>query len=365
MSDFPLVPSYPSIELEYEEDSCFTAGYGLSSATSYIVDGHLYSVAIPIVDSETCRTHNKQLESFYATVEYEKLICAGQVGIADTCTGDSGGPLICLSKDGDEIIVGLTSFGPSPCGSGYGLYTKVSDHSQWIESVIKNKENLKEACCPEVILGSNIEELNGVYQQTENIDFYNLTTGDAFAQKAEFNGSVYWFFFNTENRSTSTARIRTNDSFKNFDETCLLQTGDAVKNGAAFDYQIGGITDEWITDDGTISITCSEKDEMSTIVQTTTTIPKTSNTTEKPTTSNPTTNQILTKSTQKSTVVPESNQSIESTSTATGPLTTTPSTVLPTELTTTQTISSTESTTESSAYFYPCVLFLIVLALSL
>lgn len=157
MSDFPLVPSYPSIELEYEEDSCFTAGYGLSSATSYIVDGHLYSVAIPIVDSETCRTHNTQLESFYATVEYEKLICAGQVGIADTCTGDSGGPLICLSKDGDEIIVGLTSFGPSPCGSGYGLYTKVSDHSQWIESVIKNKENLKEACCPEVILGSNIE----------------------------------------------------------------------------------------------------------------------------------------------------------------------------------------------------------------
>jgi secreted trypsin-like serine protease len=156
-SDFPLLPSYPRIELEYDEDSCFAAGYGLSSANPFIVDGHLYSVGMPIIDSDTCRTHNTKLENFYATVEYEKLICAGEVGVADSCTGDSGGPLICLNKDGEEIIAGLTSFGPSPCGTGYGVYTKVSDHSRWIDSMTNNEENVNASCCTEVVLESNIE----------------------------------------------------------------------------------------------------------------------------------------------------------------------------------------------------------------
>ena len=199
------------------------------------------------------------------------------------------------------------------------------------------------------------QELNGVYQQTENNEFYNRTTGNAFAQKAEFGGSVYWFFFNTDNRSTSTARIRTNDSFKNSNEICLLQQGEAVENGAAFDYQIGAITEEWITGDGTVSLTCS--DQMSTTEQTTII------------TSNPsTTVQISTKSTQKTKEVPQTSQSIESTSTITGPLTTTPSTESPSTSTGPLTTTPSESTTTqaiSSAYFYPCVFFLIVLAVSL
>lgn len=50
--------------------------------------------------------------------------------------GDSGGPLVVKSRsDGRWHLVGLTSFGPNPCGEG-GVYTRLSGFANWIISTM-------------------------------------------------------------------------------------------------------------------------------------------------------------------------------------------------------------------------------------
>nr|XP_023023062.1 complement C1r subcomponent-like [Leptinotarsa decemlineata] len=68
------------------------------------------------------------------------MLCAGDIrGGSDTCTGDSGGPLL-ITKNGNQCkfyIVGITSFGIS-CGvvNTSGIYTRVSEYISWIEQNI-------------------------------------------------------------------------------------------------------------------------------------------------------------------------------------------------------------------------------------
>ena len=59
----------------------------------------------------------------------------------DSCSGDSGGPLIARTKDGAEGVMyleGIVSFGSSSCsGSVPGIYTRVSKYIDWIRENIK------------------------------------------------------------------------------------------------------------------------------------------------------------------------------------------------------------------------------------
>ena len=67
----------------------------------------------------------------------EKMLCAGGRK-ADTCEGDSGGPLTCFkysaSKNRDQVyLCGVVSFGIG-CQSGHpGIYTDVSTYYGWIQ----------------------------------------------------------------------------------------------------------------------------------------------------------------------------------------------------------------------------------------
>ena len=67
------------------------------------------------------------------------MFCAGyREGHIDSCTGDSGGPLLCHNKGRGWTVYGVTSFGEG-CGKkgyGYGIYTKVPNYTKWIEKVI-------------------------------------------------------------------------------------------------------------------------------------------------------------------------------------------------------------------------------------
>ncbi|XP_040174710.1 serine protease persephone-like [Anopheles arabiensis] len=55
--------------------------------------------------------------------------------VADTCPGDSGGPLA-LNVDGRHYLVGITSSGYS-CGSPIpGIYTEVARYLDWVESIV-------------------------------------------------------------------------------------------------------------------------------------------------------------------------------------------------------------------------------------
>ena len=59
-------------------------------------------------------------------------VCAGGDGVRDTCTGDSGGPLM-TTVGGRWTVVGVTSFGVDCARQGFpGVYTRVDNFINWI-----------------------------------------------------------------------------------------------------------------------------------------------------------------------------------------------------------------------------------------
>ncbi|XP_055543530.1 CLIP domain-containing serine protease B4-like [Wyeomyia smithii] len=66
---------------------------------------------------------------------HDTQLCAGGKNGEDTCTGDSGGPLMKRIKS-TYYMFGIVSFGPKNCGNKDfpGIYTNVVKYLDWIES---------------------------------------------------------------------------------------------------------------------------------------------------------------------------------------------------------------------------------------
>ena len=66
------------------------------------------------------------------------FICAGGVEGEDSCQGDSGGPLVVADGVGSFLQIGVTSSGPETCAQAgqYGIYTRVSQYSDWINQTV-------------------------------------------------------------------------------------------------------------------------------------------------------------------------------------------------------------------------------------
>lgn len=68
----------------------------------------------------------------------ETQMCAGGKKGQDTCSGDSGGPLL-KQLTSSNYLYGIVSFGPNKCGTKGvpGVYTSVAKYIDWIESKIE------------------------------------------------------------------------------------------------------------------------------------------------------------------------------------------------------------------------------------
>ncbi|OWZ05585.1 Serine protease trypsin-like protein [Phytophthora megakarya] len=64
------------------------------------------------------------------------MVCAGGVANQSTCNGDSGGPLIVKSAEGEDVLVGVASW-VKECGreGDYSVFSRVSSVRAWIETV--------------------------------------------------------------------------------------------------------------------------------------------------------------------------------------------------------------------------------------
>ncbi|CAL1535735.1 unnamed protein product [Lymnaea stagnalis] len=109
-------------------DFCEVAGWGLTIYGNNTSEATiLQHVELPLVDQQRCQN------SYFTGPETinELKLCAGDYyqGGRDTCSGDSGGPLMCLSK-GRYFLYGVTSFGKY-CGFRYypGVYARVNHPS--------------------------------------------------------------------------------------------------------------------------------------------------------------------------------------------------------------------------------------------
>jgi secreted trypsin-like serine protease len=118
--------------------SAWLAGWG---ALNYTISGGasnyaevLNDVELPIVSNSDCNSVYEQS----GTTIYDSQMCAGlDEGGKDSCSGDSGGPLM-IASDGALVQAGIVSFGAGCALAGYpGVYTRVGSYTDWIQSKIE------------------------------------------------------------------------------------------------------------------------------------------------------------------------------------------------------------------------------------
>lgn len=103
----------------------------------------LRKVTVPFVDRELCNTNYQACSPNCASVITESMLCAGEEG-KDSCQGDSGGGLLVYDDGGDGgafsyRVAGVVSFGIGCALAQYpGVYTKVSDYRDWVQTTISN-----------------------------------------------------------------------------------------------------------------------------------------------------------------------------------------------------------------------------------
>ncbi|XP_071829491.1 chymotrypsinogen B-like [Apostichopus japonicus] len=119
---------------------CYITGWGYRDFIDYYYDlasPSLTEAKVPLLSSREC----KNLGRVYGTDVTKKMQCAGYLtgeSRADTCKKDSGGPLVCQSKDGSWKLWGITSWGDntfcesSPTLPSPGVYTRVDKYLSWI-----------------------------------------------------------------------------------------------------------------------------------------------------------------------------------------------------------------------------------------
>ncbi|XP_069820846.1 granzyme A-like [Dendropsophus ebraccatus] len=107
---------------------CETAGWGYTEEKTEAEA--LREVNITIINREKCQKH------WSHRVDITKNVICTNVGPKgqDTCTGDSGGPLLCKG-----IYTGITSFGENVCGrpNDASIFTRLTkEYIAWINSTI-------------------------------------------------------------------------------------------------------------------------------------------------------------------------------------------------------------------------------------
>nr|ADF43208.1 prophenoloxidase activating proteinase 1 [Biston betularia] len=92
-------------------------------------------LGMPIFDHNECVNKYQTLS---ATIT-NKQLCAGGVFSKDSCTGDSGGPLMRKRPEGIWETVAVVSFGHGCGRDGWpGVYTSVASYLDWIQNTMRS-----------------------------------------------------------------------------------------------------------------------------------------------------------------------------------------------------------------------------------
>jgi len=129
-ASIPLVDQESAENLAPVGVLAFVSGWGLTSENGY-VSNVLQHVGVQVTSSGTCNSPTS-----YPDQITDRMMCAGfATGGQDSCQGDSGGPLVVFNRAGGFALVGIVSWGEG-CArpSKYGVYTRVSSVSAWVDS---------------------------------------------------------------------------------------------------------------------------------------------------------------------------------------------------------------------------------------
>lgn len=103
------------------------AGWGSDGSQFSEVKKH---VRVPYVSIDQCR------DRYPLNRLIDNQICAGGNRGEDSCSGDSGGPLMYELEDNTYIAIGVVSYGYRECGTVNvpAVYTYVYEYLDWIKS---------------------------------------------------------------------------------------------------------------------------------------------------------------------------------------------------------------------------------------
>ncbi|XP_022223732.2 lectizyme-like [Drosophila obscura] len=113
--------------------------YGWGRDNSGALPEKLQKLDVNIIDHVQCKAalpaNSKVADS---------NVCTYTAGTSDgACNGDSGGPLIIRSTDGTAYLIGIVSWGYTPCASTYypSVYTETNSYLDWIAEKVAAVEN--------------------------------------------------------------------------------------------------------------------------------------------------------------------------------------------------------------------------------
>lgn len=120
--------------LDWPEKTEFSvSGWGSLKAGGPI-SRFLQQVTVPHVTSEDCNNDYANIGGIT-----NGMICAGKKG-KDSCQGDSGGPMVGTNDKGEEVLVGVVSWGIGCAEEGHpGVYARVAYFIEWIQETIASK----------------------------------------------------------------------------------------------------------------------------------------------------------------------------------------------------------------------------------
>lgn len=127
----PLKVLSPHAYLDSPGKQTIALGWGTTSSTTLKYPLELMQVDLPIIDNPLCAISMGDITN--------DMLCAGNgLGNKDTCTGDSGGPLIAFDPESKSWLqVGITSWG-FECATinEYGVYTRLKNYASFISDHI-------------------------------------------------------------------------------------------------------------------------------------------------------------------------------------------------------------------------------------
>ncbi|XP_046658603.1 CLIP domain-containing serine protease 2-like [Homalodisca vitripennis] len=122
------------IEHNFEGEYLEVAGWGhFSMGTESIFGSHtLLTVSVPVQSNVFCTEKYRGHTEIFST-----QMCAGGEPGKDSCSGDSGGPLMkpfSINTSTRYFLIGIVSVGPKKCGVDPipGIYTSVAKYITWI-----------------------------------------------------------------------------------------------------------------------------------------------------------------------------------------------------------------------------------------
>jgi trypsin len=107
---------------------CTVIGWGYLDNDNTQLPDILQEVEVEVISNTLCNS-----STWYDGEILNGMFCAGYAGgQKDACGGDSGGPLFVMA-DGDTTQIGVVSWGYGcALAKSPGVYTKISDYSNWI-----------------------------------------------------------------------------------------------------------------------------------------------------------------------------------------------------------------------------------------